>query len=53
MKIQHLFEKIFKKPLRSDAMEEIKEADIEKLPPVPDELPRLQRKGTIVYPSAR
>jgi ATP-dependent Lon protease len=50
LKIQHLLEKIFKKPLRSDAMEEIKEADTEKLPPVPDELPLLPLKDTIVYP---
>ena len=31
-------------------MEEIKEADTEKLPPVPDELPLLPLKDTIVYP---
>ncbi len=31
-------------------MEEIKEAETEKLPPVPDELPLLPLKDTIVYP---
>ncbi len=51
MKIRDVFEKLLNKPTRSDTMDSIKpETDIDTMPTVPEELPLLPLKDTVVYP---
>ena len=51
MKIRNVFEKLLNKPTRSDTMDTIKpETDIDIMPTVPEELPLLPLKDTVVYP---
>jgi ATP-dependent Lon protease len=51
LKIRDIFEKLLTKPTRSDAMDTIEpETDINAMTTVPEELPLLPLKDTVVYP---
>lgn len=49
-KIYNFIEKIFKKPSKSENTEVNREPDVDKTPVVPEELPLLPLKDTVVYP---